>query len=424
MAFGLIILTGIYFVFFNKSKETIIIDENLVKSIAVMPLDDLSASKDQGHISEGISEAIISHLFKIEDIEVRSKKSSFAFREHNLTLTSYADTLNVNYVLEGSVLRDGNRIKVAVRLIEANQERNIWSDDYMFTISSLLEIQSEIANNVAQSLNIYLDDEERESMFDAGTKSVAAYEHLLMGSKIYHDYHNIDPKTAPLWTLTDELQSALEFDSTIALAYYYLADVYNHLPGDLNSKLFADFNPSEELKHMTADSAFSLRVENIEKAIRFENDPVIKLLYGINLKARLNDFGGVGKLVKQLPEDYRTHPLLSTEFWSDRVYPVRGPDYALYMLETDLERDPYNIQLRIKKFNILLHQQKMDEASKELQLILSINSKNPWVWEIQFLNTLFSQQGEKKIDSLLNMKTSNEEIKTYQLLWKLALKMT
>lgn len=134
LTLGLIIIAGVYF---SKSGGFIKIDENLTKSIAVLPLDDLSPEKDQGHIADGISETIINHLFNIEDIEIRSKNSSFAFRGQNLTTREYADKLNVNYVLEGSVLRDRNNLKVTIRLIEALRDKPIWSKEYPFVLSNI-----------------------------------------------------------------------------------------------------------------------------------------------------------------------------------------------------------------------------------------------------------------------------------------------
>lgn len=265
-----------------------------------------------------------------------------------------------------------------------------------------------------------MDDERRASMFNAGTKSVVAYEHLLRASKIYHEYHNIDPKTAPIWTLFGDIERALEADSTISIAYVYRGDVYNHFMGDMNNPLFSGFEPPAELAKMSAAELINLREENIATALRFEEDPMYKTRHGIILSAHLNDFTKAGTLIRQLPEDYKSSPILNSAFISEFVYPVRGADYALKLLNTDLEIDPYNIQLRIKKFNILLHQEKKSEAREELRQILSINSQNAWVWEVQMLYALFDQD-KKRTDSLLNVKTNEGEISSYQQFWKLAL---
>ncbi|HEU4517706.1 MAG TPA: tetratricopeptide repeat protein, partial [Steroidobacteraceae bacterium] len=125
-------------------------------SVAVLPFDDLSSGKDQGHFSDGVSEEIIDRLNKSRDLKVIARKSSFSFRNQPLSIPQIAAQLDVTHVLEGSVRTSGSQLRITARLVEAASNSQLWSRTYDRKIGDLFAVQDEIAGEVASALNATL----------------------------------------------------------------------------------------------------------------------------------------------------------------------------------------------------------------------------------------------------------------------------
>lgn len=125
------------------------------RSIAVLPFVNMSSDPEQGFFSDGISEEILNLLAKIRELRVISRSSAFAYRG-NLNLARIAEELNVSYVLEGSVRKAGNRVRVTVQLIEAATDRHVWSETYERDLTDIFAIQDEVAGMVADELEVRL----------------------------------------------------------------------------------------------------------------------------------------------------------------------------------------------------------------------------------------------------------------------------
>jgi adenylate cyclase len=126
------------------------------KSIAVLPFVDMSAGKDQEYFSDGLSEELLNLLAKIPELKVIGRTSSFSFKGKNEDLRSIAQKLGVANILEGSVRKDGNRIRVTAQLIRANDGKHLWSDTYDRELENLFKLQDEIAGIVVKQLKIKL----------------------------------------------------------------------------------------------------------------------------------------------------------------------------------------------------------------------------------------------------------------------------
>src|SRR5205823_3901942 len=118
------------------------------KSIAVLPFNDLSPAKDHDYFSDGIAEEILTALAKIEGLRVAARRSSFWFKGKEAELTEVAQRLNVEHVLEGSVRRDGNRIRISAELIDACDGFTIWSETYEREMQGIFAIQDEITRSI------------------------------------------------------------------------------------------------------------------------------------------------------------------------------------------------------------------------------------------------------------------------------------
>jgi TolB-like protein/cytochrome c-type biogenesis protein CcmH/NrfG len=126
------------------------------RSIAVLPFVDMSPDKDQEYMSDGIAEEMLNLLAKVPELRVTSRSSAFAFKGRNVDIPTMAEQLGVAYVLEGSVRKAGERIRITAQLIEAGSDTHLWSETYDQTLDDVFAIQDEIATAVADALKITL----------------------------------------------------------------------------------------------------------------------------------------------------------------------------------------------------------------------------------------------------------------------------
>src|SRR5439155_18261907 len=127
------------------------------KSIAVLPFKDLSLARDHAYFSEGIAEELLGALAKVDGLRVAARRSSFWFKGKEAELSEIASKLNVGHVLEGSVRRDGNRVRVTAELIDACDGFTLWSETYEREMQGIFAVQDEITRSIVDALKLNLD---------------------------------------------------------------------------------------------------------------------------------------------------------------------------------------------------------------------------------------------------------------------------
>jgi TolB-like protein len=193
------------------------------KSIAVLPFNDLSPSKDHAYFGEGIAEELLGALAKVDGLRVAARRSSFWFKDKEAELGEIASKLNVGHVLEGSVRRDGNRVRITAELIDACDGFTIWSETYEREMRGIFALQDEITRSIVDTLKLKLAISPSRP-----AQSTDAYDAYLEGL-VYSD-KNTEPE---LRKSLEFFQQALEHDpkfsrawTGIAKAWLWLADAY------------------------------------------------------------------------------------------------------------------------------------------------------------------------------------------------------
>jgi len=193
------------------------------KSIAVMPFNDLSPSKDHAYFGEGIAEELLGALAKVDGLRVAARRSSFWFKDKEAELGEIASKLNVGHVLEGSVRRDGNRVRITAELINTFDGFTIWSETYEREMHGIFALQDEITGSIVDTLKLKLAISPSRP-----SRSTDAYDAYLEGL-VYSD-RNTEPE---LRKSLEFFQQALEKDpkfsrawTGIAKAWLWLADAY------------------------------------------------------------------------------------------------------------------------------------------------------------------------------------------------------
>jgi TolB-like protein/Flp pilus assembly protein TadD len=189
-------------------------------SIAVLAFEDMSPQKDHDYLCEGLAEELINALTKIERLRVSARTSAFAFKGKQLDIREIGAKLNVETVLEGSVRKSGNRLRISAQLIKVSDGYHLWSERYDREMRDVFEIQDEITENIVRALRLVLTEQEKESLEAAATPAVEAYEYYLRGRKLFHQLRKDDADAVSMFI------RATEIDPGYALAYCGLADCY------------------------------------------------------------------------------------------------------------------------------------------------------------------------------------------------------
>jgi TolB-like protein/Flp pilus assembly protein TadD len=190
-------------------------------SVAVLPFKNLSGDAAHDFFSDGITEDVLAALGRFSNLLVISKSSSFPFKGSNVTTAEVGRLLNARYLLDGSIRRSGNRVRVGVQLIEATTGRLVWSETYNSEINDIFAVQETIAKSVVGAAAVELTRFERERALARPTSNLAAYEYVLRGRVFFsNDTREGNDEASELF------QRAIDLDPTYADAYAALGLVY------------------------------------------------------------------------------------------------------------------------------------------------------------------------------------------------------
>jgi serine/threonine protein kinase/tetratricopeptide (TPR) repeat protein len=189
------------------------------KSIAVLPFVDMSPQKDQDYFCEGIAEEIINALTKIDALRVASRSSAFAFKGRNEDIRRVGEQLSVATVLEGSVRKAGERIRITAQLINVSDGYHLWSERYDRQLEDVFAVQDEISDNIVRALRIVLSEDEKRALEKPRADNVEAYEYYLRGRQFFHQF-----REKGLQFARRMFARAIEIDPSYARAHSGIAD--------------------------------------------------------------------------------------------------------------------------------------------------------------------------------------------------------
>ena len=238
--------------------------QSIEKSIAILPFVDMSPQKDQAYFADGISEEILNVLVKTNSLKVAGRTSSFQFRDHNTDLKTIGEKLGVEHILEGSIRKDNNRVRITAQLVTASDQFHLWSETYDRDLTDIFAIQDEIARAITDALAIELKLEEgTNSLASVSTGNMEAYDRYLeaigliarrldfpRSISLLKEATELDPEFAAGWAANAQAHSlviyydlnidrvktldnaesmanrALEINPDLSMAYSVLGDVY------------------------------------------------------------------------------------------------------------------------------------------------------------------------------------------------------
>lgn len=194
------------------------------RSIAVLPFVNMSGDAENEYFSDGISEEILNLLVKLPQLKVASRTSSFNLKGEKVDIPTAARQLGVQTILEGSVRRAGEHVRITAQLIEADSDSHLWSETYDREMKDVFSIQDDIAESIVKALEVTLTPSERRAMQSVATSDPEAYDFYLRGRRYMYTMARRDYEHA-----IRMFEQAIQIDSKYALAYAGLADAYSQM---------------------------------------------------------------------------------------------------------------------------------------------------------------------------------------------------
>jgi serine/threonine protein kinase/Tfp pilus assembly protein PilF len=191
-----------------------------INSIAVLPLENLSRDPDQEYFTDGMTDALITDLSKIGSLRIISRTSVMHYKKTNKTVPEIAKELNVEGIVEGSVTRSGNRVRITAQLIQASTDQHVWAETYDRDLGDVLKLQSEVAQAIAQEVRVQLTPQLKARLGVAHTVNPEAYDAYLRGRSFE------GPTLEAIEKAQKYFEEAIQKDPAFALAYVGLADCY------------------------------------------------------------------------------------------------------------------------------------------------------------------------------------------------------
>ncbi len=206
----------------NSSKEAEILD----KSITVLPFISLSDDPEKQYLADGIMDAILLHLSKIEELRVLARTTSEKYRDTDKTATEICQELGVSFALEGSFRKYGDQARLTVQLIRSGKEDHAWAKQYDREWKEIFAVESEVAQAIAKELQAVITPEEKQLIEKTPTTNLTAYDFYQRGREEYWKYRSDNDNREALERAEELYHEALKLDSKFALAYSELAMVY------------------------------------------------------------------------------------------------------------------------------------------------------------------------------------------------------
>ncbi len=377
------------------------------KSIAVLPFDNLSRDPDNAYFCEGVQDEILTRLAKVSDLKVISRTSTQHFKSAPDNLTQIAKQLGVAHILEGSVQKAGDQVRVNVQLVNGLNDAHLWADTYDRKLNDIFAVESEIAKAIAETLQAKLSGSEQHAIAARPTENTEAHQLYLKGRFFWNKRTAADLRKS-----IDYFNQAIATDPKYALAYAGVADAYVLLPGytggaprDCYPKAKAAAKKALELDDTLAEAHTTLAMaiwsyefdfaqanREFQRAIEVNpNYATAHQQYGnVTLSAlgRFDDAIAEGKRAVELdPLSLIINADLGMSYYFARRY-----DEAIAQQRKTLEMDPGFYFAHFTLGEALLAKRDFDEAISEYQKARALND-DPFV--LGLLGQAYASSGHK-----------------------------
>jgi TolB-like protein/DNA-binding winged helix-turn-helix (wHTH) protein/Tfp pilus assembly protein PilF len=363
--------------------------------LAVLPFENLSGDPQQEYFIAGLTEEMIAQLGRMHAsrLGVIARTSVLQYAGTRKPIAEVGRELHVGYVLEGTVRREGERVRITTQLVEAAGQTQLWAEIYDRTAQDVLRVQSEVAHDVARALALQLLPGEAEAIGRMPTEDMGAYDDYLRARHFWNRRSEADFLKA-----VQHLESAIQKDGKFARAYVALADTYNLLGG------YA-FRPAQE--------AFPKAKEAARKAMTL--DPALSGAYAALGFAAFNYDWDFPEAEKQFREALRRNPnnAAARQWYAELLHAWGRLAEAREEIERAAELDPFSMTVMDDKGWILVSQEKLHEAIRQFEAEAERNPQWPYAYYSLASASVYQKGFRKAHDALARARAAGGETARY-----------
>ncbi len=332
------------------------VQASTTKSVAVLPFENMSTDPENEYFSDGITDDIIAQLSKISALKVISRTSSMQYKKTTKKIAAIAQELGVEAVLEGSVRRAGQRVRIVVHLVEPRTEKHLWGETFDRQLADVFEVQSEVAQQITGALAATLSPEEKKRLDAKPTESAEAYNLSLLGRFHANKWAEADVQKGIEFFL-----QALEKDPGYGVAYAGLADAYELLSIGFSSKPPAEY--------LSQAKAMALKALELDDTLAEAHTSLAYARWLGDL-----DWSGAEKEFKRALE-LKSSYVMAHEWYAEYLAALGRHDEAVAEIKKAQQLDPLAVPVTRAAGWVLYFARRFDEAINELQKALAMDAK-------------------------------------------------
>lgn len=404
--YGVMIAMVIMATVFLYKNNMSSLNRELGRSIAVLPFENMTEQPGSDYFSDGITEDIISALSEINGLRVIARTSILQYKGTNKTVVQIAKEVNVNTILEGSVRRIDNNVRVVAQLIDIETDDHLWANTYDRKLDDIFEVQSDIALNIANALEAELSTELTAELTSSSTQNSQAYENYLKGKEQYYTYTEEGFRKAVKY-----YNSALELDPNYALAYAELAGAYAQLYNTTKEVTFKDigFKSVEKALSINPDLAEAYKARGVLNAYTGQGIKALEdYLKAVDLKPGYSDvianigyrYFAFGDLSECYNWQKKAHVLdpnhrFSAWYHSIPLFIMNENESAIEILKNDLEKIKDSFEMRAILFYFHANNGDYKKAKSMLDELSKVRSDDKRIFELRGLYHLMQGEHEE-----------------------------
>jgi len=357
------------------------VNKPVEKSIAILPFINISSDKENQYFADGIVEDLLNRLSTIDDLKVISRTSSEMFRNKgNKSVPEIADILGVNYILEGSVQREVDNMRISIQLIDAHKDDHILSKQYDRDLSEIFKIQSEIASQIASELSILLTEHQLNALMQNQTNNLKAFNYYQMGR-----YHLNRRSKEEFLSSIDCFNRAINEDSNYALAYAGLADAYYNMSWH---RWIDDVKAGR-------DTALKLAL----KALEIDDNLVEAhtVLGGIYQEMDWNMEEAEDEYKKAIRKNHNYSP--AYQYYAELLSITGRPEQGREYINKAIVLDPFSFTTRNVSTMLYMNEGNYAKALEENQMCLELVKDHPWAIDRNFFIYLGLENEEAAVEN-------------------------
>jgi TolB-like protein len=330
----------------SDSVEAPMLQASDNKSIAVLPFVAMSSGEDDEYFADGLTEEILNSLAQLPELLVTARTSAFHFKGKDIPVQEIAQTLGVQHIVEGSVRKSGQRLRVTAQLIRADDGFHLWSENYDSTSDDTISVQEDIAEKIAQAMDIVMDDEKRELMRKAGLRDVEAFIAYQKGMELFEKAHGDEDIISILRKANGYFEFVTDRVPGFASAYVEHSDVFVHILLHDTSGM-----PLPGVTEEDISSALDHAVSDYSAAVEHASSRSQRMASELDLAYITGNWRGISRKI----ENYITEPGCRNSNWVHTMAPAFG--YASrYLAKAHEDRlcDPLSSQAWLTESRIAL----------------------------------------------------------------------